>query len=298
MSLTVSPQTKTIHKAAYPAISATRPELSQQGRAVYVTGGSAGIGFAICHAFADAQAATIILTGRREAALSEAVDALSKEHPKTTFIGQVLDAADRPATEKAWAQLEKDGILVDVLVLNAAYVTHKQAALVDLPYEEAWPSWVTNVGANYDLIQRFYHQKNRIPGRKLSLVNLSTMAIHAFEQVKAFPAYCASKNAGTLLVQLFAQDVSPDDMQVLSYHPGAIWTDSVKKSGVPKEAYAWDDETLASNYAVWAASDEAKFLHGRFTWAAWDVEELQSEGFKKRMEEKRTYLQVGVIGLS
>lgn len=76
-----------------------------------------------------------------------------------------------------------------------------------------------------------------------SLVNLSTMAIHAFEQVKAFPAYCASKNAGTLLVQLFAQDVSPDDMQVLSYHPGAIWTDSVKKSGVPKEAYAWDDGT-------------------------------------------------------
>ncbi|PTB70202.1 NAD(P)-binding protein [Trichoderma citrinoviride] len=292
MSLTVAPQTKTIHNAAYPAISASRPELSQKGRVVYVTGGSAGIGLAICHAFADAQAATVILTGRREAALSEAVDALSKEHPKTKFIGQVLDAADRPATEMAWAQLEKDGILVDVLVLNAAFVTYRQASLVELPYDEGWPSWVTNVGANYDLIQRFYHQKNR------SLVNLSTMAIHAFEQVRMFPAYCASKNAGTLLVQLFAQDVSPDDMQVLSFHPGAIWTDGVKKSGVPKEAFAWDDETLASNYAVWAASDEAKFLHGRFTWAAWDVEELQSEEFKKRLEEKPTYLQVGVVGLS
>lgn len=57
-------------------------------------------------------------------------------------------------------------------------------------------------------------------------------------------------------------------------------------------------ETLPGNYAVWAASDEAKFLHGRFTWAAWDVSELQSEEWKKRIEEKPTYLQVGVVGLS
>ena len=82
------------------------------------------------------------------------------------------------------------------------------------------------------------------------------MAIHAFEQVKAFPAYCASKNAGTLLVQLFAQGVSPDDMQILSFHPGAIWTDSVQKSGVPKEAYAWDDGMYRALLSF------SLFLHG------------------------------------
>ncbi|KAL7948113.1 hypothetical protein V8C42DRAFT_316724 [Trichoderma barbatum] len=290
--------TKTIHANPYAAISPSRPELSQQGRVVYVTGGSAGIGLAICHAFGEAQADTVILTGRRESALNEAVEALSKKHPKTKYIGQVLDAADRPATEKAWTKLDADGILVDVLVLNAAFVTYRQATLTDLEYEEAWPSWVTNVGANMDLIDRFYHQKKRVAGRKLSLVNLSTMAIHDFETVKAFPAYCASKNAGTLLVQMYAQGVSPDDMQILSYHPGAIWTASVQKSGVPEEMMPWDNVNLAGHYAVWAASDEAKFLHGRFTWAAWDVTELQSEEWKKRIEEKPTYLQVGVVGLS
>lgn len=67
------------------------------------------------------------------------------------------------------------------------------------------------------------------------------MAIHEFEFVKAFPAYCASKNAGTLLVQMYAQTISPDDMQILSFHPGGIYTDGVKKSGVPEEAMAWDD---------------------------------------------------------
>ncbi|KAK4080893.1 hypothetical protein Trihar35433_1998 [Trichoderma harzianum] len=289
---------KTIHNTAYPAILASRPELSQQGRVIYVTGGSAGIGLAICHAFGEAQAATVILTGRRQGALNEAVEALSKKHPKTKFIGQVLDASDRPATAKAWAQLDADGIVVDVLILNAAFVTYRQSKMIDLEFDEAWPSWVTNVGANMDLIDRFYHQKKRVAGRKLHLVNLSTMAIHDFEFVKAFPAYCASKNAGTLLVQMYAQTISPDDMQILSFHPGGIYTDSVKKSGVPEEAMAWDDETLPGNYAVWAASDEAKFLHGRFTWAAWDVNELQSEEWRKRIEEKPTYLQVGVVGLS
>ncbi|KKO98352.1 short chain dehydrogenase [Trichoderma harzianum] len=289
---------KTIHNTAYPAILASRPELSQQGRVIYVTGGSAGIGLAICHAFGEAQAATVILTGRRQGALNEAVKTLSKKHPKTKFIGQVLDVSDRPATEKAWAQLDADGIVVDVLILNAAFVTYRQSKMIDLKFDEAWPSWVTNVGANMDLIDRFYHQKKRVAGRKLYLVNISTMAIHEFEFVKAFPAYCASKNAGTLLVQMYAQTIPADDMQILSFHPGGIYTDGVKKSGVPEEAMAWDDETLPGNYAVWAASDEAKFLHGRFTWAAWDVNELQSEEWRKRIEEKPTYLQVGVVGLS
>lgn len=72
------------------------------------------------------------------------------------------------------------------------------------------------------------------------------MAIHNFEFVKSFPAYCASKNAGTLMVQLFAQGVAPDDMQVLSYHPGAIWTDTVERSGVPKDLIVWDDGMIAS----------------------------------------------------
>lgn len=33
---------------------------------------------------------------------------------------------------------------------------------------------------------------------------------------------------------------------------------------------------LPANFAVWAASPEAKFLHGKFVWANWDVEELKA----------------------
>ncbi|KAL7922879.1 hypothetical protein ACQKWADRAFT_291701 [Trichoderma austrokoningii] len=288
---------KTFHKKPYAAISPLRPELSQKGRVVYVTGGSAGIGLAICHAFATAGAATVILTARREGPLNEAVKTLSKEHPDTKFIGQPLDATDRAATDKAWAQLESDGVVVEVLVLNAAHIPDKAASVLELGYKDLWPSFVTNVGANLDLIDRFYHQKKRAAGQKLSLVNISTMAIHHETTVKTYGGYGATKNAGTMTVQMIARGVSPDDMQVLSFHPGAVYTASVAKAGVPESVYEWDDANLPGHYAVWATSEEAKFLHGRFTWAAWDVEELTTEESKKKIEEDEAYLRVGVIGL-
>lgn len=170
MAAPVSPKpdaVTTFHKKPYAAISPLRPELSQKGRVVYVTGGSAGIGLAICHAFAAAGAATVILTARREGPLNEAVEALCKEHPNTRFIGQPLDATDRVATDKAWAQLENDGVVVQVLVLNAAHIPDRPASVLELGYKDLWPSFVTNVGANLDLIDRFYHQKKRAAGQKL-----------------------------------------------------------------------------------------------------------------------------------
>ena len=57
------------------------------------------------------------------------------------------------------------------------------------------------------------------------------------------------------------------------------------------------EEDLPGSYAVWAASDEAAFLHGRFTWAAWDVNELQSGELRKRIDSDPAFLKVGVAGL-
>jgi hypothetical protein len=54
---------------------------------------------------------------------------------------------------------------------------------------------------------------------------------------------------------------------------------------------------LPSHFAVWAASPEAKFLHGRFVWAAWDVEQLQSGELRKRIDEESTFLKIGINGL-
>ena len=54
---------------------------------------------------------------------------------------------------------------------------------------------------------------------------------------------------------------------------------------------------LPAHFAVWAASREAAFLHGRFVWSEWDVEELKAGPTREKIDSDHTYLQIGVHGL-
>jgi hypothetical protein len=54
--------------------------------------------------------------------------------------------------------------------------------------------------------------------------------------------------------------------------------------------------SLPGAFAVWCASPEALFLHGRFVWAAWDVDELKGP-IRERLEKDVDFLRIGVHGL-
>ena len=72
-------------------------------------------------------------------------------------------------------------------------------------------------------------------------MNVSTCAIHDFEIAAQHPNYSASKSAGTILLQQVAKGVSADDMQVVSFHPGAIFTSAAKDAGHTETTMKWDD---------------------------------------------------------
>lgn len=55
--------------------------------------------------------------------------------------------------------------------------------------------------------------------------------------VAARPAYTLSKLAGTLMFQVIAQNTPPEDMQIVSFHPGLIYNDAWKASGLPVELF-------------------------------------------------------------
>ena len=57
-----------------------------------------------------------------------------------------------------------------------------------------------------------------------------------------------------------------------------------------------DTVQLPGDFAVWAAYEEAEFLHGRFVWAKWDVEELMSGPLRKKIESDPSLFRVGVSG--
>ena len=270
-SVTSSNFTKIYHTAPYPTISPTRPELSQAGRTVLVTGASMGIGRAIARNFALAHAETVVLVARNldtlKATLAELQQAAIAANSPTKYLAHQADISDPTAVASLFTWLATSGIAVDVLINNAA-VLSEMRSILDQGAEKIWSQFEGNVHGPLLLIDAFYKQP-LLTNKQKYLVHISTQAIHMTSHpiVRAFPSYCLTKQAGTLLMQMLALEVDPAQMQIVSVHPGVIFNHAW--ASAPEEARPkFDDENLPGQYAVWAASEEARFLHGRFVWAA------------------------------
>ncbi|KAF5003574.1 hypothetical protein FDECE_9888 [Fusarium decemcellulare] len=297
----VFPLTHRIHKEEYPAVSPSRPALSQAGKTVLITGGSSGIGFEIARDFGRAGAERVITIGRDQAKVDQAAEQLTRESDEssTTFEGRSCQIADSDSIDKLWDNLDAEGIRVDVLVLNAA-MTDQFGKMESLGWRNVWKAFETNVRSYHQFCDRL--QGNApIPRKKKYIVSVSTSAIHDFPAASYAPSYSLTKNSATLLLQQLAREFPSTDTQIVSFHPGAIFTQGAKGLGADETTLPWDDGArqvnLPASVAVWAASDEAAFLHGRFIWAPWDVEELGSGELRELLDKDEKFLRIGVHGL-
>lgn len=254
--------TKTIHRTPYAEISPSRPELSQAGKTVLITGGHTGIGYAIARAFAQAEAERIVIVGRRSDLVTSAVSRLGAQFPEVQVSGRVCDVSDLSSVDTLWEDLAKEDIIVDVAVLNAAKVS--TAPILDSGRDAVWSEYVLHVRTNLDFAERLYKQPNAKDRRKVgthnpltgvsmtrltslqALVNLSSLAIHDTQLTGNQPSYGASKNAGTMLLQRIAKDVPPEDLQIVSYHPGGIFTELAEQVGLTRDDPRWDEGMLAA----------------------------------------------------
>ena len=133
-------------------------------------------------------------------------------------------------------------------------------------------------------------------------------------------AYSASKAAFANLLQHLAEEVPSDKATIINVHPGAIFTDAARTAGFTRDTLPFDDGqspqtrfssirkflvaaanlqyalvSLPGDYCVWASTPAASFLHGRFVWANWDVEELSRR--KAEIEAEEGLLKIGVQGV-
>lgn len=101
-------------------------DLELSGKRALVTGSTAGIGFAIAEALA-AEGAQVVVNGRTQARVDEAVAAIKKKHPGAAVTGIAADAGSAGGCEQVAAAFPE----IDVLVNNVGIFEPK--AFGDIP---------------------------------------------------------------------------------------------------------------------------------------------------------------------
>lgn len=176
-SLQASPLPLT-HKDTNPGISAQhRPELSQAGKTILITGGGAGVGYFIASQFAKAGASALILVGRRQYVLESAMKTLQAETPALKVHIHTVDVADTDSTASLWKWINDSGITVDVLVLSHGRPSPLKT-LLDLGMETVWDFYKINVRGHMDFAERFYKHVEARPGNSGPPVATSTSFRH------------------------------------------------------------------------------------------------------------------------
>ena len=177
-----------------------------EGRAAVVTGGSKGLGRAICVALAQA-GAEVTAVARDPAALAE----LAAEHPDIrTWAADVTD----PAFGLELAQRR-----VDILINNAG--TNSPMPIVDVPLDVLDTMLSLNVRAAY-LAAQGAARAMTAAGDGGVIINITSQMGHVGSPGRT--VYCMTKHALEGLTKAMAVELAPHNIRVNSIAPTFIET--------------------------------------------------------------------------
>lgn len=229
-------------------------------RACIVTGGSAGIGLAICRRLL-AEGAQVVFCGTNEETGTSAATALGDSaYFRRADVGEEEDIADLVTYT-----INKLG-RVDILVNNAAKAA--VALIPDLSTED----WRRSTAVNLDSVvfasrEVIPHMRRQGGGTIVNIASISGLAGDG-----AYPSYCAQKGAVINLTRAMAVYHARENIRINALCPGFIETPATDAfnaipglldrwfASIPAQRPGRADEMAA--IVAFLASDEASYMHG------------------------------------
>jgi NAD(P)-dependent dehydrogenase (short-subunit alcohol dehydrogenase family) len=245
-----------------PISSHTAPGIfSLEGKIALITGGGSGIGFYIATCMVQA-GAKVVITGRREPVLQEAVAQLGSN--ASYFVNDVTDLKTLPGLI---ADIESQVGEIDILVNNAGINMKKHA--VEVTDEDFDRIVQTNLHAVFSITREC--GKRMIAHQKGSIIMITSMA--ALYGIDRVVAYTASKSAIGGMVKALTTEFSPFNVRVNAIAPGFIETPMMltAMNGDPSRRDKAMDRTPMGTWgkpddigwaAVFLASEASKFITG------------------------------------
>ena len=190
------------------------------GKVAIVTGGGAGLGYAIARAFAR-NGAQVVIAGRTQETLARAAAAIEKEYGAPALVVAADVGEPKDCERTVAAAVERFGA-VDILVNNAAYFA--ASPLIDMEAAEAERFFAVNAIGPLNGARAFakWAMEHRRSG---AIVNVSSIA--AGRPVPGLALYAASKAALESLTRSMAVEWAGKGIRVNAVAPGHVKTEGV-----------------------------------------------------------------------
>jgi gluconate 5-dehydrogenase len=233
------------------------------GRLALVTGSSAGIGFALARALAEA-GASVVLNGRDIEKLEQAGKVLRAEG--LSVHTRSFDVTQPASVQAAIEDIESSIGPLEILVNNAGMMV--RGALQDFAVEDWHRIMRTNVDSVFLVGQAV--ARGMISRRRGKIINICSVQSELGRPQIA--PYMASKGAVKMLTKGMAIDWGPHGLQVNGLGPGYFKTELTEKL-VNDEAFSswltgrtpsrrWGELADLGGAVVFLASDASNFVNG------------------------------------
>ncbi|EEB06451.1 NADP-dependent L-serine/L-allo-threonine dehydrogenase ydfG [Schizosaccharomyces japonicus yFS275] len=194
---------------------------SLDGRTVFITGASTGVGKAIAYEIAKVGKANLILAARRIALIEELKTELESKYEGVKVLPLKLDVSKVEEIESTIASLPEEFANIDVLINNAGLALGVDYVR-NLDMQDTMKVINTNVigliAMTKAIIRIFY--KNDGHG---DIVNISSIA--GQDSYPGGSIYCCSKAAVSMFTSTLRQETIDTRIRVMEIDPGMIDTD-------------------------------------------------------------------------
>jgi NAD(P)-dependent dehydrogenase (short-subunit alcohol dehydrogenase family) len=270
----------TEHHAQYSEIDPkTTLKGSAEGKTIFVSGASRGIGQAVVVAFAQAGASAVYMTGRSAKTLEETKKKITEANPETQCAYMVCDVTDANQVKAAIDDCVARFGGIDVADANAGYLGN-WPKIGESDIASWWKTWEVNVKGLYYVL-RFSIAHLIEPAKKYASKGMSggylilMSSIGAQLVMTGASDYQTAKHAINRLCEFVNVDHGEAGIKCFAVHPGGVDTQLARNMPEAIHEFLVDEPELAAGFIVWLCSGKADWASGRYLSSNWDVNELQ-----------------------
>jgi NAD(P)-dependent dehydrogenase (short-subunit alcohol dehydrogenase family) len=276
----------TYHSKTYDRLSPR--QFDGAGKTVVITAGATGIGLATAKAFAESGVARLVLIQRTEKVLKEAQETLHSSFPKIEVLTFAASLDDFSRIEAILQELQT----IDALILSAA-ATHPAIPSSSITLQQFHETIKTNLEATFNITKAYLALPTPPSDSVKSKTIIHISSASAQMTIPCHVGYGPSKAAASQLMQHFAGEYKPvDGVRIFSFHPGVFYTPMTARE-YDAGMFEWEDIDLPAHFCTWLMRSEADFLHGRYLWAHWDVDELVA--LREKVVSNPAFLTIGLV---